>query len=284
MSERGERGGASSARQKPGPYLSTNKESDDRRVRRPTNERQDERDRKAESEQSRDKQREETRLSGHGDLSRDHPRTHREGGGRARDHPQTTKEYRGYRSERRETHRDQKAVLRDDGPPRDSRTRDRDRDRDDDVSDDVAVRSDHTASKQASRSEEMTSQSRGAEAADRRDRDKSDVKTDKHGSGSATARQRLRYKVGRSVVSHAGPLLQLPLLSVVSLLSLSVCLSVCIHDCKKVWSDFTETKRVSRCYGLAVRDSGSYKFNNNRHFGHIHQICVAPMCKWKRRR
>ena len=216
MTEAGERGGASSARQRPSSQRSTNRESDDRRVKHPANERQDDRDRKAESELSRDKRREETRLSSaEGDSIRndrdqksqrsyrDHPQTHREGGGSSRGHPQSLKEYRGYRSERRDPHRDQKTVTRDQRPPRESKMRDRRSDiQGDEVRDEVGMRSgkkseDHTTSKQTSRAEDKPS--RGTEVQDKAEKAKDDGSigtdtADKHGSPSA--KQRVRYKVG----------------------------------------------------------------------------------------
>ena len=129
--EPGERGGASLGRHRPGPQR-----ADERRVKQTvTNERQSERDRKAEPEQSRDRRRDETRLnSGDGELrrterdkrsqrssdyrqaggsARDHPQSHREGGASSRDHPQTLREGGACSRDHPQSHREGGASSRD---------------------------------------------------------------------------------------------------------------------------------------------------------------------------
>jgi len=205
--EPGERGGVSSARNRPGSQRSTNRESDEQHVKHPANERQD-----------RDKRREETRVSsGEGDSrrtersqrsARDHPATHRDSKDHppahrdTKDHPASTKEYRGggYRSERRETHKDQRMGSRDERPGKDSRSRDQRSDTRDD--EELVVRSgkkskDHPVTKHTARSDEKKT-SRGADdVPDRHEADTNTSSVDKRDKNlsSSSSKQRLRYKV-----------------------------------------------------------------------------------------
>lgn len=123
--ERGERGGASSTRHRPGPQSSTNRESDDRRGKHPTNEREW----KAEPEQSRQKRRDEGEVRRGGGRDERPQRSTRDREQTARDtnRDQTQREYHGYRgSERRETQKDnRKNTPRDVRTPRDVKPRDR---------------------------------------------------------------------------------------------------------------------------------------------------------------
>ena len=214
--EPGERGGASSGRHRPAPQR-----SDERRVKQTvTNERQSERDRKVEPEQSRDRRRDETRLnSGDGELrrterdkrsqrssdyrqaggsARDHPQSHREGGASSRDHPQTGKESRGHVSSAvgREAERDEKRLnvgeekagaVRETEKQGDKRT---DQRRDDD-NEQLNV-SDVTECTGTAADRLHTDTARATSSASK----------DKH--GATTARQRLRYKVSPLSLSGWG--------------------------------------------------------------------------------